>query len=89
VARLVLVLTLLVWSFSFLAAARLCFRASTRPARRTIDTAGREWSPPASSTSTPTARQAALSAGCRAFVTTDRDLPAPPGLRVLKLRDYL
>jgi hypothetical protein len=59
------------------------------PARRTIDTAGREWSPPASATSTPTARQAALSTGCRAFLTNDRDLPALPGLRILKLRDHL
>jgi predicted nucleic acid-binding protein len=32
---------------------------------------------------------AALSAGCSAFLTNDRDLPALPGLRILKLRDYL
>jgi predicted nucleic acid-binding protein len=40
---------------------------------------------------TPDALQlaAALSAGCSAFVTNDRDLPALPGLRILKLRDYL
>ena len=40
---------------------------------------------------TPDALQlaAALSAGCSAFVTNDRDLPGVPGLRVLKLRDYL
>jgi predicted nucleic acid-binding protein len=39
---------------------------------------------------TPDALQlaAALSAGCSAFVTNDRDLPAVPGLKVLKLRDY-
>lgn len=40
---------------------------------------------------TPDALQlaAALFAGCSAFVTNDRDLPAVPGLEVLKLRDYL
>jgi predicted nucleic acid-binding protein len=40
---------------------------------------------------TPDAIQVAtaLSAGCRSFVTNDRDLPTVPGLRVLKLRDYL
>ncbi len=40
---------------------------------------------------TPDALQlaAALSAGCSAFVTNDRDLPSVPGLRVLQLRDYL
>jgi predicted nucleic acid-binding protein len=40
---------------------------------------------------TPDALQmaAALSAGCRSFVTNDRDLPPVPGLRILKLRDYL
>jgi predicted nucleic acid-binding protein len=32
---------------------------------------------------------AALLAGCSAFVTNDRDLPAVPGLEVLKLRSYL
>ncbi len=31
----------------------------------------------------------ALSAGCRSFVTNDRDLPPLPGLRVLQLREYL
>ena len=40
---------------------------------------------------TPDALQlaAALFAGCSAFVTNDRDLPAVPGLEVLKLRSYL
>mgnify|MGYP001144203221 CR=1 FL=1 len=40
---------------------------------------------------TPDALQlaAALSAGCSAFLTNDRDLPALPGLAILKLRDYL
>jgi predicted nucleic acid-binding protein len=40
---------------------------------------------------TPDALQlaSALSAGCPTFVTNDRDLPAVPGLRVLKLRSYL
>jgi predicted nucleic acid-binding protein len=40
---------------------------------------------------TPDAIQVAtaLSAGCRSFVTNDRDLPAVPGLRVLQLREYL
>jgi len=40
---------------------------------------------------TPDALQlgAALSAGCSSFVTNDRDLPAIPGLRVLKLKSYL
>lgn len=40
---------------------------------------------------TPDALQmaAALSAGCRGFVTNDRDLPSVPGLRILQLRKYL
>jgi len=40
---------------------------------------------------TPDALQvaSALSAGCATLVTNDRDLPAVPGLRVLKLRSYL
>ncbi len=40
---------------------------------------------------TPDALQmaAALSAGCRSFVTNDRDLPTVPGLRVFQLRKYL
>jgi predicted nucleic acid-binding protein len=40
---------------------------------------------------TPDALQiaAALSAGCSCFVTNDRDLPAVPALRILKLRSYL
>jgi predicted nucleic acid-binding protein len=40
---------------------------------------------------TPDALQiaAALFAGCSALVTNDRDLPAVPGLAVLKLRNYL
>jgi len=40
---------------------------------------------------TPDALQlaTALSAGCRTFVTNDRDLPAVPGLAVLQLRNYL
>jgi predicted nucleic acid-binding protein len=40
---------------------------------------------------TPDALQlaTALSAGCRAFVTNDRDLPAVPGLDVLQLRGYV
>jgi len=40
---------------------------------------------------TPDALQiaAALSAGCSSFVTNDRELPAVPGLRILKLRSYL
>jgi len=40
---------------------------------------------------TPDALQVAtaLSAGCTAFVTNDRDLPAVPGLAILKLRSYL
>ena len=39
---------------------------------------------------TPDALQvaAALSAGCRTFVTNDRRLPEVPGLRVLQLSDY-
>jgi predicted nucleic acid-binding protein len=39
---------------------------------------------------TPDALQiaAALSAGCSAFVTNDRDLPVVPGLEILKLRSY-
>ena len=32
---------------------------------------------------------AALIAGCKTFVTNDRDLPEIPGLRILQLRDYL
>lgn len=40
---------------------------------------------------TPDALQlaAALSAGCRSFVTNDRDLPEVPGLDVVQLRGYL
>jgi predicted nucleic acid-binding protein len=40
---------------------------------------------------TPDALQiaAALSVGCGCFVTNDRDLPAVPGLRTVKLRSYL
>jgi len=40
---------------------------------------------------TPDALQlaAALTAGCPTLVTNDRDLPAVPGLEVLKLRSYL
>jgi len=40
---------------------------------------------------TPDAIQlaAALVAGCSCFVTNDRDLPAIPGLRILKLTSYL
>jgi predicted nucleic acid-binding protein len=40
---------------------------------------------------TPDALQlaTALAAGCRTFVTNDRDLPAVPGLDVLQLRSYL
>jgi predicted nucleic acid-binding protein len=40
---------------------------------------------------TPDALQlaAALSAGCRSFVTNDRDLPEVPGLDVVQLRRYL
>jgi predicted nucleic acid-binding protein len=39
---------------------------------------------------TPDALQiaAALSAGCSAFVTNDRNLPVVPGLELLKLRSY-
>lgn len=39
---------------------------------------------------TPDALQlvAALSAGCRTFVTNDRRLPAVPGLRILQLERY-
>lgn len=39
---------------------------------------------------TPDALQlaAALSTGCSAFVTNDRDLPPVPGLEVLQLRSY-
>jgi predicted nucleic acid-binding protein len=39
---------------------------------------------------TPDALQiaAALSAGCSAFVTNDRDLPVVPGLEILKLGSY-
>ena len=32
---------------------------------------------------------AALAAGCPAFVTNDRKIPAVPGLKILQLRDYL
>lgn len=44
----------------------------------------------ATSVKTPDALQlaAALSAGCRTFVTNDRRLPALPGLRILQLADY-
>jgi predicted nucleic acid-binding protein len=40
---------------------------------------------------TPDALQvaAALSAGCTCFVTSDRTIPAIPGLRVLRLPDYV
>lgn len=40
---------------------------------------------------TPDALQvaAALHAGCTAFVTNDRKIPAIGGLRILQLRDYL
>jgi len=40
---------------------------------------------------TPDALQmaAAISTGCRAFVTNDRRLPTVPGLNVLQLRSYL
>jgi predicted nucleic acid-binding protein len=40
---------------------------------------------------TPDALQiaTALSAGCTALVTNDRDLPAVPGLAILKLQSYL
>lgn len=40
---------------------------------------------------TPDAIQlaAALRGGCSVFVTNDRDLPETPGLRVVKLRDYV
>ena len=40
---------------------------------------------------TPDALQlaAALRAGCTAFVTNDRKMPAIGGLRILQLRDYL
>lgn len=40
---------------------------------------------------TPDALQlaAALQAGCTAFVTNDRKMPAIGGLRILQLRDYL
>jgi predicted nucleic acid-binding protein len=40
---------------------------------------------------TPDALQlaAALSRSCTSFVTNDRDVPAPPGLRVVQLREYL
>jgi len=40
---------------------------------------------------TPDAIQvsAALSGGCSALLTNDRDLPAIPGLRVLQLRDFM
>ena len=44
-----------------------------------------------SSVRTPDALQlaAALSAGCRSFVTNDRDLPEIPGLDVVQLRSYV
>ena len=32
---------------------------------------------------------AALSSGCKTFVTNDRDLPEIPGLQILQLKDYL
>jgi predicted nucleic acid-binding protein len=40
---------------------------------------------------TPDALQlaAGLSAGCRAFVTNDRNLPSVAGLKILQLRSYL
>lgn len=40
---------------------------------------------------TPDAIQvsAALSAGCSAMLTNDRELPALPGLRILQLEDYV
>lgn len=40
---------------------------------------------------TPDALQiaAALSAGCKTFVTNDRRIPAIPGLRVLQIADYV
>jgi predicted nucleic acid-binding protein len=40
---------------------------------------------------TPDALQlaAALSTGCRTFVTNDRDLPAVPGLQIIQLSSYL
>ena len=40
---------------------------------------------------TPDALQlaAATVAGCTAFLTNDRELPSLPGLRVVKLREYL
>lgn len=40
---------------------------------------------------TPDALQlaAAISAGCKAFVTNDRDLPDIPGLRVMQLSAYV
>jgi predicted nucleic acid-binding protein len=40
---------------------------------------------------TPDALQiaAALSAGCKAFVTHDRRIPAIPGLRILQIADYV
>lgn len=39
---------------------------------------------------TPDAIQisAALSSGCSALLTNDRDLPAVPGLRILQLKDF-
>ena len=39
---------------------------------------------------TPDALQvaAALSGGCSALLTNDRDLPAVPGLRILQVKDY-
>jgi predicted nucleic acid-binding protein len=40
---------------------------------------------------TPDAIQtgAALSSGCKTFVTNDRDLPEIPGLKIIQLKDYL
>jgi len=40
---------------------------------------------------TPDALQvgAALSRGCKAFITNDRDLPRMHGLRIVQLRDYV
>jgi len=45
----------------------------------------------ASGVKTPDALQlvAALSAGCTAFLTNDRQLPAIPGLRILQLSSYV
>jgi predicted nucleic acid-binding protein len=40
---------------------------------------------------TPDALQlaAAFAAGCKAFVTNDRNLPDLPGMRIVRLRDYV